>query len=108
MKNQTVTAAEATALLGYKARSSLTRLVQAGKITPVFKASGQLFNRADVLALIPPTTPVPDVPSPQGRGAGVPHSSPAARDRAIPNSGSLQGDNLDDSQVWPDIHEGER
>ena len=51
-----ITAAEATRLLGYENRSSLTRLVQAGKITPAFTASGkrgeQFFNRVDVDALL--------------------------------------------------------
>jgi len=50
-----ITAAEATELLGYKHRSSLTRLVQAGEIKPEFKGSGdrgeQWFSRRKVLAL---------------------------------------------------------
>lgn len=47
-----ITAAEATARLGYANRSSLTRLVQKGKLTPAFKGSGehgeQFFNAADI------------------------------------------------------------
>lgn len=47
-----ISAAEATAALGFKNRSSLTRLVQAGRIAPKFKGSGatgeQFFARADV------------------------------------------------------------
>lgn len=64
-----ITAAEATAILGHKNRSSLTRLVQAGGITPIFTASGkrgeQFFNRADVLALVTPVV----APSPAAAGA---------------------------------------
>ena len=59
MQNDTITAQQACTILGYNARSSLTRLVQAGKITPVFKASGQsgeeFFSRADVQALLTPS-----------------------------------------------------
>jgi hypothetical protein len=58
-ESKMITAAEATALLGYENRSSLTRLVQAGKIKPVFTASGkrgeQFFTRADIDALLTPT-----------------------------------------------------
>lgn len=47
-----ISAGEATTLLGYKNRSSLTRLVQSGQITPAFQASGtrgeQFFHRADI------------------------------------------------------------
>ena len=50
-----ITATEATRLLGYQNRSSLTRLVQAEKIKPAFTASGkrgeQFFNLSDILAL---------------------------------------------------------
>jgi len=60
MKNELITAREATILLGYKNRSSLTRLVQAGKISPAFKAENsgeEFFDREDVQALLtPPTT----------------------------------------------------
>lgn len=49
-----ITSTEATRLLGYQNRSSLTRLVQAGKIKPAFTASGkrgeQFFNRSDIEA----------------------------------------------------------
>ena len=62
-ESKMITAAETTAILGYENRSSLTRLVQAGKITPVFTASGkrgeQFFNRAEVLALLTPTGELP-------------------------------------------------
>lgn len=47
-----LTAAEATARLGYKNRSSLTRLVQRNIITPAFVGSGktgeQWFRPADI------------------------------------------------------------
>lgn len=47
-----ITAAEATSALGFKNRSSLTRLVQRGDITPKFVASGktgeQFFDKSDV------------------------------------------------------------
>lgn len=50
-----ISAAEATAALGFKNRSSLTRLVQAGVISPRFKGSGatgeQFFDRDEVLRL---------------------------------------------------------
>lgn len=36
-----ITAAEATKMLGYRNRSSLTRLVQQGKIAPAFTGSGK-------------------------------------------------------------------
>lgn len=55
---QMITAAEATRILGYENRSSLTRLVQAKKIIPAFTASGkrgeQFFNRSDIEALLTP------------------------------------------------------
>lgn len=47
-----IPAAEATARLGFKNRSSLTRLVQQGKITPAFTGSGktgeQFFRPEDI------------------------------------------------------------
>lgn len=47
-----ITAAEATSALGFKHRSSLTRLVQQKLIEPALKASGktgeEFFDRADV------------------------------------------------------------
>lgn len=77
-----ITAAEATRLLGYENRSSLTRLVQAGKVTPAFTASGkrgeQFFTRADIDALLTPTTPV-DSASPHAGSAGA-SSLPANTD----------------------------
>lgn len=47
-----ITAAEATRRLGYRNRSSLTRLVQRGMIAPAFSGSGktgeQWFRPADI------------------------------------------------------------
>lgn len=47
-----IPAAETTRMLGYRNRSSLTRLVQQGIIKPVFTGSGksgeQFFDRADI------------------------------------------------------------
>lgn len=74
-----IPAAEATRLLGYENRSSLTRLVQAKKITPAFTASGkrgeQFFNRADVLALL---TPAPTEPAPTDSAGASLRSGDAA------------------------------
>ena len=50
-----VNTAQALPILGKKSPSTITRLVQAGKLTPAVKLPGRrgayLFNRADVEAL---------------------------------------------------------
>ena len=52
--DEMIPASEAFELLGYKNRSSLTRLVQAGNLVPAFTASGkrgeQFFYRRDIEA----------------------------------------------------------
>ena len=54
-QSELISAADATAALGFKHRSSLTRLVQRGDIAPAFKGSGatgeQFFRRGDVAEL---------------------------------------------------------
>lgn len=81
-----IPAAEATKLLGYKNRSSLTRLVQSGQIAPSFTASGargeQFFKRADVLALLTPAV-APSSPEADGSTAGV---SSSANPMAAPSA----------------------
>jgi hypothetical protein len=55
-RSDLITAAEATSALGFKNRSSLTRLVQRGDITPAFRGSGktgeQFFRPEDIARIL--------------------------------------------------------